>query len=296
VPGHPGVHPAPGYHYYNGHGGYHGYYGHGYYYGYPYCYAPYWGLGFYYGYGGYPYYDYGYGGDYNGDGYPDYYYGGGYYGHGHGHYVGVATIKLEIEPDDAKVYVDGKYAGDADDFEGVFHHFDVRAGEHDLMLKADGYKTHHVKIIVSPDHSLTLKYDMVKGDGEDQPQNLGSAEEERYDAYADNDRDDDDQPQPPPPRYAHPSDRDRDRNLDDDLDGGSPRTRAGVVRFSVQPLDASIYVDGEFRGTARHIHELRMAPGRHKVEIVRPGFRTLEREVEVHGDKPVDLEAELERN
>jgi hypothetical protein len=54
-------------------------------------------------------------------------------------------------------------------------------------------------------------------------------------------------------------------------------------------------VDGAFRGSAREASELRLAPGRHRIEIVRPGYRTVEREVEVVPNTPTDLAVELER-
>ena len=38
---------------------------------------------------------------------------------------------------------------------------------------------------------------------------------------------------------------------------------------------------------------LELAPGRHSIEVVRPGFRSFERAVDVERDRPVDLDVEL---
>jgi hypothetical protein len=63
----------------------------------------------------------------------------------------------------------------------------------------------------------------------------------------------------------------------------------------VQPDDASIYIDDEFRGTARELQRVRVTPGRHRLEVVRPGFRVAERRIEVGEGDRVTLQIELER-
>ena len=75
-----------------------------------------------------------------------------------------------------------------------------------------------------------------------------------------------------------------------------PRARAaGRLRLSVQPEDASVYVDGAFRGTGREAGSLRLAPGRHRIEVVRPGYRTSEHDVEVAPGETTPLSVTLER-
>ena len=67
----------------------------------------------------------------------------------------------------------------------------------------------------------------------------------------------------------------------------------GELRLDVRPGDAVVYVDGEFRGPGRRVRRLELPPGRHSIEVVRPGFRTFERTVDVERDRPVDLDVEL---
>jgi hypothetical protein len=78
-------------------------------------------------------------------------------------------------------------------------------------------------------------------------------------------------------------------------DRGEPREDDAELRLDVMPEDASVWIDGEFRGTARELARLALSPGRHQVELVRPGFRTVTREVEVHPDGTASLRIELER-
>jgi hypothetical protein len=244
---------------------------------YPY-YPGYWGGGGYYpGYWGswWPYGSFGwYGGYY-----------GGYYGYPWGwggggtvyHYVQreSGSVRVLVDPSEARVYVDGYYAGTVDDFDGLFQRLNVSPGRHEIALKLEGYKTHRVKVYVAPESTVKLHYDMQKGQGE-------SFEDLSKDARESEIR----------------REREQEQRWNEDEERAEQDETAAVggrLELSVRPDDASVYVDGAFRGSAREASSLKLAPGRHRIEIVRPGFRTLEREVDVVPGKTTDLTVELEK-
>jgi hypothetical protein len=136
------------------------------------------------------------------------------------------------------------------------------------------------KVYVPYDTTIKLHHRMVRGAGEDVSQDvLGRPEDFARDQVGRGDEDDD-----------YESDEgDRDREADQ---GGD----RGLVRLDVRPADASVYVDGAFRGTGRELRQLRLTPGRHRVEVVRPGYRTVEREVEVRRGEAQDVEIDLDRS
>jgi hypothetical protein len=78
---------------------------------------------------------------------------------------------------------------------------------------------------------------------------------------------------------------------------GAPSTdpNTGRVRLDVRPDDASIYVDDEFWGNARDTRSIILRAGRHSIEVVRPGFQTTRRDVDVVRGGTNDLVVELER-
>jgi hypothetical protein len=82
-------------------------------------------------------------------------------------------------------------------------------------------------------------------------------------------------------------------------DRGGPNNQqpsgGGVLRVAVRPLDATIYVDGRFRGSGHDVSTLQLSEGRHRVEVVRPGFRTYTRDFDVNADHPLQLSITLER-
>ena len=259
--------------------------GGGYYPGYPGY--PGWGGGYYPGWGGgwyYPGYAWGSWWPYGSFGWYGGYYGypwGGWGGGGGGtvyHRVEreSGSLRVLVDPSEARVYVDGYFAGTVDDFDGLFQRLNLSTGRHEIALKLEGYKTHRVKVYVAPDSTVKLSYDMEKGSGETfEDLAQGAPEPER------------------PAERVEQEDRWREsesRSAEDEA-----LATSGRLRLSVEPGDASVYVDGAFRGSGREASELRLAPGRHRIEIVRPGYKTVEREVDVAPGETTTLEVELER-
>jgi hypothetical protein len=255
---------------FNGGGYYYGspnYYGRNYYYD---AYDP-----FYYGAYGYsPFY---YSGSY---GYAPYYYRGRYRDGG--------SLRVIVDPQQTRVYVDGYYAGIADDFDGIFQRLYVPPGRHEITLKLDGYRTHKFRVYVPVDQTLKIHHVMDRGTGEDTDEVIG--EQGGYRREDERDRDDrnygrDDR------RYDGRRDRDENDQVEDERDDAE----AATLRLDLKPSDASVYVDGEFRGSGRRVETLRLAPGRHRLEVVRPGYRTVEREIEVRAGENSRVEIELGR-
>jgi hypothetical protein len=184
-------------------------------------------------------------------------------------------VRVLVDPSEARVYVDGYYAGSVDDFDGLFQRLNVSSGRHEIALKLEGYKTHRVKVYVAPDSTLKLHYDLEKGLGEtfedlskDVPESEARREEEQERRWAESEG----------------------RAEKDEM-----AAVGGNLELSIRPEDASVYVDGAFRGSAREASTLKLAPGRHRIEVVRPGYKTLEREVDIAPGETTDVRAELER-
>ena len=70
----------------------------------------------------------------------------------------------------------------------------------------------------------------------------------------------------------------------------------GTVELNVRPYDAAVYVDGEPRGIAEDAGSLRLGQGRHRIELVRPGYQPTEREVEVEAGETRELTIEMSRS
>ncbi len=243
----------------------------------------------------YPFYYPGYYGGYYGSFWGPYggFYGG-YYPYGgtiyHYGYSDRGDLRLLVDPAETRVYVDGYYAGIVDDFDGLFQRLHVSPGRHEIALKLEGYQTHRIKVYVGSGSTLKIHYDMQKGTGET-AEDLAGDVDDRYARRNDRSRRDDD---------AADRDRDaQDERYDADRpsarDDRAPASDPGRMRLTVRPEDASVYVDGQFKGSGRQAAALELSPGRHRLEVVRPGFRTEERDVEIQAGKTRDVEVELQR-
>ena len=246
-------------------------------------------VGGYYGYPG-PYW------------YGDPWYGYGYWGPPYGYpppyrYYGwsEASVRLEVTPRDAEVYVDGYYAGTVDDFDGAFQRLRVEPGQHELEIYKDGFRPLRQKAYLTVDNTFRIRQALQPlAPGEQmeprpQPVNPPQANAPYGQTQGAQPRSRAGRRMPPPPsgdpRGTPPP----------DAPGGQTRSDYGSVAIRVQPADAEVFVDGEpWRGAPgqdRLVIEL--AEGSHTVEIRKPGFRTYVTQVDVRRGETAPLNVSL---
>ena len=61
-----------------------------------------------------------------------------------------ASVRLQVTPKQAEVYLDGYYVGVVDDFDGVFQRLDTPTGQHELQVYMQGYKTLSQNMLFRP--------------------------------------------------------------------------------------------------------------------------------------------------
>lgn len=291
-------------------GGGGGYYGGGYYGGYysPYHRYYYWG----------PYFGWGLWGGWWGD---DYY---GYYGYNQPRYYRdrydrertAGALDIDVSPGKTEVWIDGRYTGTADDFDGFPQYLWLDKGVYDLALYREGYRTIARQITIYGGTVISIDDRMQRGESV-KPQDLVTktherrdervrSEEERREEIARRDRDGRDDMEDwrdrarrrmeERGRYEQ-NDRDEDRDSErrdsEGNDGGS-----GHLRVEILPADSSVYLDGRFVGTGVDLERirqgLRVEPGEHRIAVVRPGHKSEEQEFTVSPGQEVELEIELE--
>jgi PEGA domain-containing protein len=243
------------------------------YYGYP---GPYWYAD--------PWYGYGYWGPY---GYPPPY---RYYGWSE------ASVRLEVTPRDAEVYVDGYYAGTVDDFDGAFQRLRVEPGQHELEIYKDGFRPLRQKAYLTVDNTFRIRQALQPlAPGEQmeprpQPVNPPQANAPYGQTQGAPPRGRAGRRMPPPPPSGDPR-----GTPPPDARGGQTPSAYGSVAIRVQPADAEVFVDGEpWRGAPgqdRLVIEL--AEGAHTVEIRKPGFRTYVTQVDVRRGETAPLNVSL---
>jgi hypothetical protein len=193
-----------------------------------------------------------------------------------------AIVHVKIEPevaeDAAAVYVDGYYAGEVNDFDGVFQGLPLTAGSHSIVLYLEGWRTVRSNVYLSAASSYTLRVAM-----------------ERLPAGEASEPPDVSPPVPPPPAgsYRMPVTPPR-ATLPPRAAAPPPAAGFGVVDLFVQPASAEVRIDGQPWVSSDPGHFIVQVPaGSHRVEIGAPGFRLFSTDVEVREGETIPLSVSL---
>ena len=87
-----------------------------------------------------------------------FYYNGYNYGYGYGNPIG--ELRLQVRPRDAEVYVDGYYAGEVDDFDGVFQSLRLEEGEYRIEIVAPGYDSLEFDVRIQAGRKVNYRRDL----------------------------------------------------------------------------------------------------------------------------------------
>jgi hypothetical protein len=232
-----------------------------------------------------PWYQYGPYGPY---GYPPYGYPPyGYYGR-----VDQLTssIRLEVTPRAAEVYVDGYRAGVVDDYDGFLQRLHVRPGEHEVVLYLDGYRTVRQQLYLNPGSDQKIRYTMV-------PLPAGERAEPRPEPAPEEAV----QPEPAPMPAGRRGGLPQGPRPGGPARGTPPQAAQnstfGSVSIRVQPADADVMIDGE-RWTAPASADrlvVQLAEGRHHVDVSKDGFEKYSGDVQIRRGETATLNISLLR-
>jgi hypothetical protein len=80
-----------------------------------------------------------------------------------------ATVKIEVNPNRAAVFVDGQFVGHVGEFEGAGRGMLVAPGAHKIRVALPGYQTFETEITALANQKVEVKTDLVKSNagGED---------------------------------------------------------------------------------------------------------------------------------
>ncbi len=297
-----------------GGGGGGGYYYPGYYYPRNYgsrYYGPFWGWGSFwswYFYDDWFYYPHDYG-------WPPYGRGGSYYSSR----GSMGALDLDVSPGRAEVYIDGRYQGIVDQYDGFPQYLWLPRGTYDVVLFREGYRTVARQISIYPGSVISVDDRLERGESV-RPEDLASkthdrrderirSEEERREEIArrGDDRDDDagdwrdwrDRGRYRSGGRGERGEREGSERTEEEMrDRGERSDESGArVRLDVEPSDASVYLDGRFVGTGLDLERgtsLRLDPGEHRIAVVRPGHKAEEKEFTIAAGEELELEIELD--
>jgi hypothetical protein len=197
-------------------------------------------------------------------------------------YDTTGSIRLQVTPRDAQVFVDGYAAGTVDDFDGVFQRLRVRPGGHQIAIYLQGYRTIVQNVYAAPgsDQKIHLAMEPL-GPGEVSDAPPPASEQPQTEEP------DRDGPVRPGPRRPMPPPQDGPRR--------ERSARFGTLSLRVQPADAEILVDGE-RWTAPADQDrirIELSEGRHHIEVRKDGFSPYSEDVLIRPNATMTLNVAL---
>ena len=201
------------------------------------------------------------------------------YGRGRGYgYDRSGSIRLQVSPRQAEVFVDGYFAGAVDDFDGVFQRLNIEPGDHEVQVYLAGYRSFTQRFYLQPGKTFNIKHTMEP---------LGPGEQAS--------------PRPDPAHGAGQGPADIDGrgvargagrgNRGEGAGRGEgsgargegrggrasgPSEGFGSLSLRVQPADAEVLIDGEpWRGSLENGPlVVQLGNGPHHIEIRREGYRS----------------------
>lgn len=192
------------------------------------------------------------------------YYGPPVYGEVYG---APAVVELDVTPGSAVVELDGEEVGFARDYSGAWDRLELPPGRHTIVLSAPGHKTLRIELDAKPGSFHRLGFRLEEGEGTDPRSTaIGESRARRGPAM---------------------------RQEIADAPGRA------FLAIRVEPRDAAVYLDGKFVGSGGELARLHGAlpvfAGSHRIEAVRPGYRSEVRDVTVEADGRLELDLALEK-
>ncbi len=175
----------------------------------------------------------------------------------------LGALDLSVKPRKTEVYVDGEYVGTSGKFDGYPGYLWLTEGPHQLVFHREGWQTVARRVTVRSGPVRELKLALAEGPStppeelfEPAPRAAAAGKATPAPRAA-----------PEAPRAVERSERDAALDL-----RGTP----GRFRLRIAPLDASVYLDGRFLGSAEELSRLHagmlIEPGEHFLDVQRPGY------------------------
>jgi hypothetical protein len=179
----------------------------------------------------------------------------------------LAVVDTDVEPEEARVFLDGEMIGTADDFDGYPGYLYLEKGHYTLEFRLAGYRPEKLEIDAKPGGYFPIELKLERAPGEKPEPWWNRPEGPVNRVFGPKSGSE--------PRRAYPDPTLR-KELQPQETTAPPRPGAGAaLDLRVNPDNAAVYIDGSLVGTAAELGRLQrgvaVAPGKHVIEIMAPG-------------------------
>jgi hypothetical protein len=196
-------------------------------------------------------------------------------------------VRLLVEPDDANVLLNGKWIGEAYEFAAFKTAIRLASRNNEIIVKKEGYVEEVIDLYQYYTSNITIRLKLLEDKdftGPIKPKEPGKKPTPKDTGKK--------------PKYI-PKSEPPEKTPQDLAEKGRELTAVEPVEvfLEVLPEEASIYLNGKFWGISPKggkIENFRLKPGKYTLEVLKPGYRTFEKELIVK-DKKINLSIRLEK-
>lgn len=201
---------------------------------------------------------------------------------------GPIRVIFKVQPDDAKILLNGKFIGEAYEFSTYESALKLASRRNELVVKREGYVEEEVYLDHYSTNKITVRLTMTPErdyrraptpKAEPVPRGEEAKPETAYTPKT-------------LPEKTIPEEPVEAEKVERKV------TKRVPVTISISPSETAIYLDGKFWGISPEsgkIENLRLQPGTYKIEAIKPGYRTYKRELVIKDQKEVNLSIKLEK-
>lgn len=202
------------------------------------------------------------------------------YGYRYGVHDLTSSLRIDAEPRQAQVFVDGYYAGIVDDFDGVFQRLRLEPGGRTITVFLEGYRTEEQRLYLRPGADQRIRLGL---------QPLGPGERSQPPSQPSGDRED------PDARSSAPFGGSQREVMPREPAARQAPARFGTLALRVQPADAEVLINGERWTVAdgQQLISIELPEGRHRIEVRRAGMATYTEDVLIRRDRTLTLNVAL---
>jgi hypothetical protein len=201
---------------------------------------------------------------------------------------GPIRVIFKVQPDDAKILLNGKFIGEAYEFSNNESALKLASRRNELIVKREGYVEEEVHLDHYSTNKITVRLTMNPEREYRRPTHAPKAE-------------------PIPKEDKKPESAYTPKTLQEKTPPKEPVELEKVERkvmkripvtIEISPAETAIYLDGKFWGISPEsgkIENLRLKPGTYKIEAIKPGYKTYKKDLVIKNQEDVTIKIKLEK-
>ncbi len=185
-----------------------------------------------------------------------------------------------VEPDDAKILLNGRVIGEAYEFSTKDSALKLTSKNNEIVIKKEGYVEEAIDLHQYDSRKITVKLQLHKDKGYDidKERKISSLKEEKSEYIA--------KTEPPPKPLKEP-----EKEINEEF-------KIVNIILEIQPPESAIYLNGAFWGISPQngkIENMKVKEGEIIIEVFKPDYKIYRKKINITDQKKVKIIIKLEK-